>query len=68
MAVMASIDRMAWDFGNHYHPESADTSKYILKDVLICIIKEQCSDQKGSKRKCYKGCQIDVNNGLCQIK
>jgi len=40
---------MAPRFGDYYHPELADTVKYILKDIYICIIKEQCSDQEESK-------------------
>jgi len=50
-AMMTSIDRMARDFGDSYHPEFADTVKYILKDIFICIIQEQCSDQEESKWK-----------------
>jgi len=29
----------------YYYLQLADTLKYILKDVIICMIKEQCSDQ-----------------------
>jgi len=49
MAVMTSIDQMARHFGDYYYPELVDTVKYILKDIFICIIKEQCSDQDESK-------------------
>jgi len=49
LAVMTSIDQKAWDFGEYYCPESADTVKYILKDIFICIIKKRCSDQEESK-------------------
>jgi len=48
---MSSIDRMALHFGDHYYPEFADTVKYILKDIFLSIIKEQCSDQEESKQK-----------------
>jgi len=51
LAVMTSTDRMARHFGDYYYPESMDTEKYILKDIFICIITEQCSDQEESKRK-----------------
>jgi len=51
LAVMTSIDRMARHFGDYYYPEFADTVKYILKDILICIITEQCSDLEESKWK-----------------
>jgi len=46
---MNSIDRMARHIGEYYYPEFADTAKYILKDIFICIIEEQCSDQEESK-------------------
>jgi len=36
---------MAQHFGDYYFPDFADTVKYILKDIFICIITEQCSDQ-----------------------
>jgi len=31
---------MAWHFGDYYYPEFADTVKYILEDIFICIITE----------------------------
>jgi len=46
LAVMTSIDWMARYFGDYYYPEFADTVKYNLKDIFICIITEQCSDQE----------------------
>jgi len=49
LAVMTSIDRMAWHFGDYFYLEFANTVKYILKDQFICIITEQCSDQEESK-------------------
>jgi hypothetical protein len=49
LAVMTSIDRMAWHFDDCYYPEFTDTVKYISKDILTCIIKVQCSDQEESK-------------------
>jgi len=49
---MTSIDRKAWDFGEYYYLQLADTVKYIFKDIFIYIIKEQCSDQGESKWKC----------------
>jgi hypothetical protein len=48
---MTSIDRMAWHFGEYYYPEVADTEKYILKDIFICIITKECSNQEESKCK-----------------
>ena len=29
----------------YYYLQLADTLKYILKDIFICIIKEQCFDE-----------------------
>jgi hypothetical protein len=46
--MMTSIDQMARHIGDFYYPKSADTVKYIL-NIIICIIKEQCSDQDESK-------------------
>jgi len=45
LQVKSSIDRKEWDFWVYYCPQLADTSMYILKDIFICIIKEQHSDQ-----------------------
>jgi len=45
---MTNIACMAWQFGDYYYPEFVDTVKYILKDIFICIINEQCSDQEES--------------------
>jgi hypothetical protein len=49
---MTSIDRMAQHLGEYYYPELVDTVKYILKDIFICIIKAQYSDQEESNCKC----------------
>jgi hypothetical protein len=49
LAVITSIERMAWYFGDYYYPELADTIMYILKNIFILIITEQCSDQEESK-------------------
>jgi len=46
LAEMTGIDQMARDFGAYYYPELADTVKYVLNHIFICIIKEQCSDQE----------------------
>jgi len=51
LKVMTSIDRKDQDFGVYYYLQLADTVKYISKDIFICIIKEQCSDQGESKWK-----------------
>ena len=32
----------------YYYPQLVDTLKYNLKDIFICIIKEQCSDEEES--------------------
>jgi hypothetical protein len=47
--VMTSIDRKPWDFGTLYFLQLVDTVMYIVKDIFICIIKEQCSNQEESK-------------------
>jgi hypothetical protein len=41
---MISINRLALHFGDYYHPEFTDTVKFILQDIFVCIIKQQCSD------------------------
>jgi hypothetical protein len=33
----------------YYYLQLVDTVKYILKDIFICIIKGQCSDQDESQ-------------------
>jgi len=45
MQVKMSIDRKEPGFWVYYYLPWADTLKYILKDILICIIKEQCGDE-----------------------
>jgi len=39
------------EFGLYYYLQLVDTVRDIVKDIFICIIKEQCSDQGGIKRK-----------------
>jgi len=51
LQVMTSIDWKARDIGDYYYLQLVDTVKYIIKDIFICIIKEQCSDQEESKWK-----------------
>ena len=51
LAVIASIARMARDVGDYYYPELVDTVRIIFKDIFICIINEQCSNQEESKWK-----------------
>jgi len=52
LQVMTSFDGKARNFQDYYYLQLADTVKYILKDIFICIIQEQCSDQEESKWKC----------------
>ena len=40
-----SIGTKEQDFWMYYYLQLADTVKYILKDLCICIIEQQCSDQ-----------------------
>jgi len=68
MTVKMSIDRMEWDCWVYYYPQLAGTLKYILKDIFICIIKEQFSDEGESTWRGYKGCQNTINDILGQIK
>jgi len=61
------IDQMEQDFWVYYYLQLADTLKYILKDIFICIIKEQWIDEGESTWRQYKGCQTTINDILGQI-
>jgi len=63
-----SIDRMQRVFGVYYYLQIVDTSKCILKDIFICIIKEQCSAKEKSTCRHYKGSQNTVNDILGKMK
>jgi len=52
LQVMLTIDQMALVSWDYYYLQLADTVKYILKDIFVCIIKEKCSDQGESKWIC----------------
>jgi len=39
--MITGIDRIAQDFGDNCHLELADTAKYIVKEIIICINEEQ---------------------------
>jgi len=45
LQAITSVERKEQDFGVYYYLQSADTVLYILKDIFICIIEEQCSNQ-----------------------
>jgi len=51
LQVRTSIDWKEQDFWVYYYLQLADTVKYILKDIFIGTIKEQCSDKGESKWK-----------------
>jgi len=68
LAVKMSIDRMEWDFWVYYYLQLADNLKYILMDIYICIIKEQCSDEGESTWRQYEGSQNTINDILGQLK
>jgi len=51
------------DFWVYYYLQLADTWKYILKDIFIWIVKEQCSDEGEITWRRYKGCQTTINGG-----
>jgi len=63
-----SIDRMEQDFWVDYYLQFADTLKCILKDIFICIIKEQCIDKGESTCRRYKGCQNTIDDISGQIQ
>ena len=68
LTVKMSIDRMERAFWVYYYLQLVDTLKYILKDIFICIIKEQCSDEGETTWRWYKGSQHPTNDLLGQIK
>jgi len=46
---MTSIDPKERNVGDYYYLQSVDTVKFMLKDIFISIIKEQCSGEGESK-------------------
>jgi len=68
LQVSISNDWKEQDFRLYYYLQFADTLKYILKNIFIGIIKEQCSDQGASKWKYLKGCQNNVSDIQCRFK
>jgi len=68
LTVRMSIDRMEWDCWVYYYLQLADTLKYILQGIFICIIEEQCIDEGESTWRRYKGCQNTIHDILVQIK
>ena len=68
LAVITSIDQMAWNYGQYYYAQFTDTVKHILKDIFICIIKEQCCEQEESKSTWSKGSQMNPKHWLNYTK
>jgi len=68
LTVQMSIDWMEQDLGVYDYLQLADTLKYILKDICICIIKEQCSIEGECTWRRYKGCQNSINDISVHIK
>ena len=68
LTVKMSIDRIKQELWVYYYLQLADTLKYILKDIFIRIIKEQCSEEGESTWRWYEGCQNTINDILGQIK
>jgi len=68
LTVKMSIDRMKRDFWVYYYLQLADTLMYILKNIFISIIREQCFDEGDSICGPYKGCQNTINDILRQNK
>jgi len=55
-------------FEYYYYLLLADTLKYILKNIFVQIIKEQCSDQGKCRWKWWNCCQNTMTDILCQIQ
>jgi len=68
LKVKMSIDWMKRDCWVYHYLQLADTLMYILKDILIWIIKEQSIDEGESTWRRYKSCQNTINDILGQIK
>jgi len=68
LTVTMSIDWMKRDFWVYYYVQLADTLMYILRDIFICIIKEQSIDEGESTWRRYNGCQNTINDISGQIK
>jgi len=45
LGVKMSIDQQEQHIWVYYDLQLADIFKYILKDIYVCVIKEQCSDR-----------------------
>jgi len=67
LTVKMSIDQMEGGFWVYYYLQLADTLKYVLKNIFICIFKEQCIDEGESTWGWYKGCQNTINDIIGQI-
>lgn len=48
LKVKTSIDRKELDFCMYYYLQLTETVNYILKDIFIYTIKEECSDEEES--------------------
>jgi len=68
LTVKMSNHGMQWNFWVYYYLQLADTLKSLLKDLFICIIREQCIDEWESIWRQYKSCLNTSNAILCQIK
>jgi len=52
----------------YYCLQLADTSMYILNDIFICIIKEQCSEKRKSTWGWLNSCQNTITDILFQME
>jgi hypothetical protein len=68
LTVMRSIDRQEWVFDYHYYVQLADTLEYILKNLFICIMKEQYSDEGECTRRWWNGDQNMITVIQSQIQ
>jgi len=54
------------NFEYFHYLQLADTLKYILKGIFLCIIKEQCSNRGECTWIAQNGCQKTIIDILCQ--
>jgi hypothetical protein len=52
----------------YYYIQLVDSLMYILNDIFICIIIEQCSDKEESVCRELKGCQHTITDTVWQMK
>jgi hypothetical protein len=68
LSVTMSVDSIKQDISVFYCLQLADNVTYILKDILICIIKEQSIDEAESTWRQYKRWKNTINDISDKIK